>query len=81
VVALNRAIAIGELQDPAAALSLVEELEDLDNYYPFHATRVDLLGRLGRHREALPPTSALRPWRRPRPSESSSEWVAGPRAE
>jgi RNA polymerase sigma-70 factor (ECF subfamily) len=51
VVALNRAIAIGELQGPAAALALVEEL-DLDNYYPFHATRADLLWRLGRHREA-----------------------------
>jgi RNA polymerase sigma-70 factor, ECF subfamily len=52
VVALNRAIAIGEQQDPAAALALVEGLEDLDNYYPFHATRADLLRRLGRHREA-----------------------------
>ena len=52
VVALNRAIAIGELQDPAAALALVEGLENLDNYYPFHATRADLLGRLGRHGEA-----------------------------
>jgi RNA polymerase sigma-70 factor (ECF subfamily) len=51
VVALNRAIAIGEVQGPAAALALVEEL-DLDHYYPFHATRADLLGRLGRHREA-----------------------------
>jgi RNA polymerase sigma-70 factor, ECF subfamily len=51
VVALNRAIAIGELQGPAVALALVEELE-LDNYYPFHATRADLLRRLGRHREA-----------------------------
>jgi RNA polymerase sigma-70 factor, ECF subfamily len=51
VVALNRAIAIGELQGPAAALPLVEEL-DLDGYYPFHATRADLLWRLGRHREA-----------------------------
>jgi RNA polymerase sigma-70 factor, ECF subfamily len=51
VVALNRAIAIGEVQAPAAALALVEEL-DLDNYHPFHATRADLLGRLGRHREA-----------------------------
>ena len=51
VVALNRAIAIGELHGPAAALALVEGLE-LDNYYPFHATRADLLGRLGRHREA-----------------------------
>ena len=32
---------------PAAALALVDEL-DLDNYYPFHATRADLLRRLGR---------------------------------
>jgi RNA polymerase sigma-70 factor (ECF subfamily) len=51
VVALNRAIAIGELQGPAAALALVEEL-DLDSYYPYHATRADLLGRLGRNSEA-----------------------------
>jgi RNA polymerase sigma-70 factor (ECF subfamily) len=51
VVALNRAIAIGEVHGPAAALALVDEL-DLDHYYPFHATRADLLGRLGRHREA-----------------------------
>jgi RNA polymerase sigma-70 factor (ECF subfamily) len=51
VVALNRAIAIGELQGPAAALALVDEL-DLDGYHPFHATRADLLRRLGRHREA-----------------------------
>jgi RNA polymerase sigma-70 factor (ECF subfamily) len=51
VVALNRAIAIGELRGPAVALALVEEL-DLDNYHPFHATRADLLRRLGRHREA-----------------------------
>ena len=51
VVALNRAIAIGELQGPAAALPQVEELA-LDSYYPFHATRADLLRRLGRHREA-----------------------------
>jgi RNA polymerase sigma-70 factor, ECF subfamily len=51
VVALNRAIAIGEVQGPAAALALVEEL-DLDNYYAFHATRADLLRRLGRDSEA-----------------------------
>jgi RNA polymerase sigma-70 factor (ECF subfamily) len=51
VVALNRAIAIGEVQGPAAALALVDELE-LDNYHPFHATRADLLRRLGRHNEA-----------------------------
>jgi RNA polymerase sigma-70 factor (ECF subfamily) len=51
VVALNRAIAIGEVQGPAAALALVDEL-DLDNYHPFHATRADLLVRLGRQSEA-----------------------------
>jgi RNA polymerase sigma-70 factor, ECF subfamily len=51
VVALNRAIAIGEVQGPAAALALVDQLA-LDNYHPFHATRADLLWRLGRQREA-----------------------------
>ena len=50
-VALNRAIAIGEVHGPAAALALVDEL-DLDNYHPFHASRADLLRRLGRHSEA-----------------------------
>jgi RNA polymerase sigma-70 factor (ECF subfamily) len=51
VVALNRAIAIGEVHGPAVALALVDEL-DLDGYYPFHATRADLLRRLGRNSEA-----------------------------
>jgi RNA polymerase sigma-70 factor (ECF subfamily) len=51
VVALNRAVAIGEVEGPAAALALVEEL-DLESYYPFHATRGDLLQRLGREPEA-----------------------------
>jgi RNA polymerase sigma-70 factor (ECF subfamily) len=51
VVALNRAVAIGEVDGPAAALGIVDELE-LEGYYPFHATRADLLQRLGREREA-----------------------------
>jgi RNA polymerase sigma-70 factor (ECF subfamily) len=51
VVALNRAIAIGEVQGPAAALALADEL-DLDSYHLFHATRADLLHRLGRGSEA-----------------------------
>ena len=50
-MALNRAIAIGEVDGAAAALALVDEL-DLDGYHPFHATRADLLRRLGRSREA-----------------------------
>jgi RNA polymerase sigma-70 factor, ECF subfamily len=48
---LNRAVAIGEVQGAAAGLALVDEL-DLDNYHPFHATRADLLRRLGRNSEA-----------------------------
>jgi RNA polymerase sigma-70 factor (ECF subfamily) len=51
VVALNRAIAVAETAGPAAALSLVEAL-DLDRYHLFHATRADLLKRLGREAEA-----------------------------
>jgi RNA polymerase sigma-70 factor (ECF subfamily) len=51
VVALNRAIAIGEVRGPAVAPALVYEL-DLDNYHPYHATRADLLGRLGRNIKA-----------------------------
>ena len=51
VVAMNRAIAVGEVRGPGVALALVDELA-LDHYYSFHATRADLLARLGRHREA-----------------------------
>ena len=50
-MALNRAIAVGEVRGPAAALALTDEL-DLDTYYPYHATRADLLRRLGRDSEA-----------------------------
>ena len=51
VVALNRAIAVGEVEGAAAALALVDEL-DLEGYHPFHATRADLLRRQGRSTEA-----------------------------
>jgi RNA polymerase sigma-70 factor (ECF subfamily) len=51
VIALNRAIALAEVQGPAVALVLVEEL-DLGSYYLFHATRGDLLRRLQRTDEA-----------------------------
>jgi RNA polymerase sigma-70 factor, ECF subfamily len=47
VIALNRAIALAEVQGPAVALVLVDEL-DLGSYYLFHATRGDLLRRLQR---------------------------------
>ncbi len=52
VVALNRAIAVGEVDGPAAALALVDDL-DLHGYHPFHATRADLLRRLHRPDEAI----------------------------
>ena len=51
VVALNRAIAVAEVHGPAAGLALVGTL-DLDGYYALHATRADLLRRLGREGEA-----------------------------
>jgi RNA polymerase sigma-70 factor (ECF subfamily) len=51
VVALNRAVAVAEVEGPDAALTLVESL-DLDGYHLFHAIRADLLRRLGRNAEA-----------------------------
>jgi RNA polymerase sigma-70 factor (ECF subfamily) len=51
VVALNRAVAVAEIEGPAAALSIVDSLE-LADYQPYHATRADLLRRLGRGEEA-----------------------------
>jgi RNA polymerase sigma-70 factor, ECF subfamily len=51
VVALNRAVAVAEVEGPEAALTLVEGL-DLQGYHLFHAIRADLLRRLGRTPEA-----------------------------
>jgi RNA polymerase sigma-70 factor (ECF subfamily) len=51
VVALNRAVAVAEVEGPAAALTLVEDL-GLTGFHLFHAIRADLLRRLGRTAEA-----------------------------
>ena len=51
VVALNRAVAVAEVEGPQAALALVDGLSQRD-YYLFHAIRADLLRRLGRGGEA-----------------------------
>ncbi|MFF3912299.1 RNA polymerase sigma factor [Streptomyces sp. NPDC001852] len=51
VVALNRAVAVGETAGPDAALDLVDAL-GLDRYHVLHAVRADLLRRLGRTAEA-----------------------------
>jgi RNA polymerase sigma-70 factor (ECF subfamily) len=64
VVALNRAVAVAEVNGPERALELLDEL-DLDAYHLLHATRADLLRRLGRdaaaaaaYREALARTES-----------------------
>jgi RNA polymerase sigma-70 factor (ECF subfamily) len=51
VVELNRAVAVAQAGDPAAALRAVDRL-DLDRYLYFHSTRGELLRRLGHHDEA-----------------------------
>ncbi|MFB9237707.1 RNA polymerase sigma factor [Plantactinospora siamensis] len=53
IVALNRAIAVAELDGPQVALATVDRLEPrLAGYHAYHATRADLLRRLGRGHEA-----------------------------
>lgn len=53
IVALNRAIAIAELDGPQVALAAVDRLEGpLAGYHAYHATRAELLRRLGCSQEA-----------------------------
>ena len=53
VVAMNRAIAVAEIDGPDVALASVDRLADaLGGYHAFHATRADLLRRLGRSHES-----------------------------
>jgi RNA polymerase sigma-70 factor, ECF subfamily len=53
VVALNRAVVVAEVDGPEAGLAAVDALAgELDRYQHFHATRADMLRRLGRHAEA-----------------------------
>jgi RNA polymerase sigma-70 factor (ECF subfamily) len=53
IVALNRAVAVAELDGPEVALAAVDRLEDdLAGYHAYHATRADLLRRLGHSRRA-----------------------------
>jgi RNA polymerase sigma-70 factor, ECF subfamily len=53
IIALNRAIAIAELDGPEVALAAVDRLEHrLVGYHAYHATRADLLRRLGRRQQS-----------------------------
>jgi RNA polymerase sigma-70 factor, ECF subfamily len=51
IIALNRAVALAEVEGAKAALGAVEEL-NFSGYYLFHAIRADLLRRLSRNTEA-----------------------------
>ena len=50
VVALNRAVAVGEMRGAAAGLAALDAVEAaaLEDYQPYHAARADLLAREGR---------------------------------
>jgi len=53
IIALNRAVAVAELDGPQVALAAVDRLEDkLAGYHPYHAARADLLRRLGRSQKS-----------------------------
>jgi RNA polymerase sigma-70 factor, ECF subfamily len=53
IVALNRAIAVAELDGPEVALAAVDRLAgELADYHALHATRADLLRRLGHSQQA-----------------------------
>ncbi len=55
VVAMNRAIAIGELHGPDEGLAALVAIDgdELGDYQPYHAARADLLARSGRASDAL----------------------------
>jgi RNA polymerase sigma-70 factor (ECF subfamily) len=68
IVALNMAIAVAELDGPQVALAAVDRLGDqLAGYHAFHATRADLLRRMGAARI------------RTRRTTEPSSWPATPR--
>jgi RNA polymerase sigma-70 factor (ECF subfamily) len=77
VVALNRAVAVAELDGPAAALRLVEELE-LPDYHLWHAVRADLLKRIGEDERAA---AAYREAMRLCGNEREREYLEGRLAE
>jgi RNA polymerase sigma-70 factor, ECF subfamily len=47
VVELNRAVAVAMADGPQSGLELIDEIEGLDNYGPYHVARADLLRRAG----------------------------------
>lgn len=55
VITLNRAVAVAMAESPTSALAIIDELAEtgkLESYHLFHATRADLLRRIGSRDEA-----------------------------
>ncbi|MEO6318787.1 MAG: sigma-70 family RNA polymerase sigma factor [Acidimicrobiales bacterium] len=52
IVRLNRAVAVAERDGPEAGLSVMHALDELHGFHLWHASRAELLRRLGRRREA-----------------------------
>jgi RNA polymerase sigma-70 factor, ECF subfamily len=80
VVALNRAVALAEVDGPAPALAIVDGLAEsaaaqLAGYHPLHAVRADLLDRLGRRGEA---TAARTEAHRLAATEPERRFLVGP---
>ncbi|MBZ0299603.1 MAG: RNA polymerase sigma factor [Anaerolineae bacterium] len=45
VVAVNRAVAVAMAQGPTVGLTMLQQIEGLEDYYPYHVARADLLRR------------------------------------
>ena len=73
VVELNRAVVVAEIAGPERALSLVDGLP-LERYHLWHATRANLLDRLGRRAEAA---AAYRAAAELAPTEAEREFLDG----
>jgi RNA polymerase sigma-70 factor (ECF subfamily) len=74
VVSLNRVVAVGMADGPAAGLALVTRIEEsgaLPGYYLLPATRADFLRRLGRREAAADAYNEAVTWPRPRPSDAT----------
>ena len=81
MVDLNRAVALAEVEGPAAGLEAVEALVAggrLDAYAPLHAARADLLRRRGSFAEAA---ASYRRALALAPTEAERRYLAGQLAE
>lgn len=52
VVEVNRAVAVAMAQDPTAGLALLHQIVGIDDYYPYHVARADLLRRINQRKAA-----------------------------